>query len=432
MKKDINFILMSLFFFISFSCKKDEDILTNANGVIVRQPYLWASTLSKDGILSYNIGAGIIFENNVLSMAAEKSPTRIFGNNYLLMKTVDGGKDVWKWDDRLTNFESEDIEFVYQNNQYLTYTIGPRNYGIDLSTGQTLWKKEDMSQYDTRVTGLGTSYFVMADSDKTGDYATYGLYEGDIKTGKQQFIVFPLYQNSYKGTSKDIYRYGHLGLPFLQGTDTLLSIVHQEILVPDSITYTTTDRAQCFLSLYNKTQKQWIYNRIAFTQPGISEVLDGVPILDNGLIYHSINRTITCHEVLTGKLIWKQVFDGNFLFSGFIKVNNKILANNEGTYLYALDAQTGSKLWQVKSPGTCSRMQELNGVVYFVGGGDGLLYAVDAESGKVYWKIESPDKSKNSNAFFYNMCSVAPGTNGKKGRVIVSSGLNAFCYEAVK
>jgi len=430
-----NLLFTIIFFFMCFiSCKREEDIIKNSDGVIVRQPYLWASSLSKDNILSNNIGVNVIYDNKALTMGVEKKNGKILGNNFPLMKNIEDGKDIWKWNDRITDFESEEISFVYQNNQFMTFSIGPRNYGIDLSTGQTLWKKEDMNQYDLRVLGLGNSYFVTANADKISNFAQYGLYEGDIRTGKQQFIVFPIYQNTYKGSgqSNNVFRYAHVGMPFLKGTDTLLSIVYQETVVPSTITYTFTDRVQCFLSLYNKTQKNWVYDRVLFTEPDISEVLDGIPVLENGFIYHSINKTIFCHEVLTGKQVWTQTFDANFLFSGFIKVGNKILANNEGTYLYALDAQTGKRLWQVKSPGTCTRMQELNDVVYFVGGGDGLLYAVDADNGKVYWKIASPDKSKNSGAFFYNMCSVAPGVNGKKGRVIVSSGLNAFCYEAVR
>ncbi|MES2732085.1 MAG: PQQ-binding-like beta-propeller repeat protein [Bacteroidota bacterium] len=427
---------MSFFLLTSYSCHKEEDIILNSDGAIVKQPALWSTSLSKDKLLSYNMGVSIIYDNQVLTMGAEaglKGGISIsgVGNDYLLMKDLTDGRDLWKWDDQWSTAESGDIPFVYQYNQYLTYTNGSRIYGIDLSTGQTLWKKQDMEQYDLRPLGLGTSYFVTADIKDDNPYWEYAIFEGDMRTGKQELVVYPKYQSLYKAKPGPVFKYCHLAMPFLQNQDTLLSIVYQEVFEP-APPYPYTDRVQNYLALYNKTQKAWVYDRIVFTEPGVSEVLDGVPILSDGLIYHSINRTITCHEVLTGKLVWKRTFGGNFLFSGFIKVGNKILANNEGTYLYALNAQTGGDLWQVKSPGTCTRMQELNGVVYYVGGGDGLLYAVDSDTGTVYWKIVSPDKKSDSRAFFYNMCSVAPGINGGKGKVIVSSGLNAFCYEAVR
>jgi len=431
----INFLLIFLFLF-TLSCKKEEDIIKNSDGVIVRQPYLWASSLSKENILSYNIRVNVINNNQVLTMEVEKKEGKPFGNNYLLMKNIEGGKNVWKWDDRLTDFESEDISFVYQNNQYLTFTNGPRNYGIDLSTGQTLWKKEDMDQYSLNVLGIGEIYYVSGNTKQEAVVSRLndGIFEGNIHNGKQIFVVTPNYSKTYINESSG-YKYAIGGsnwaMPFIMNLDTLLLISYQE-LRPPGPPYLQTDQAQPFICLYNKSQRKWIYENVELAQPAVSQGVDGLPIRADGLVYMAVNRMITCHEVLTGKQVWTQTFDANFLFSGFIKVGNKILANNEGTYLYALDAQTGKRLWQVKSPGTCTKMQELNGVVYFVGGGDGLLYAVDADSGKVYWKIASPDKSKNSGAFFYNMCSVAPGVNGKKGRVVVSSGLNAFCYEAVR
>ena len=76
-------------------------------------------------------------------------------------------------------------------------------------------------------------------------------------------------------------------------------------------------------------------------------------------------------------------------------------------------------------------MSYLNGVIYFVGGGDGKLHAVEAATGKYLWRLESPDKAANKNAYFQSsLCAVVPGKNGAKGKVVVLTGLNAYCYEA--
>ena len=76
-------------------------------------------------------------------------------------------------------------------------------------------------------------------------------------------------------------------------------------------------------------------------------------------------------------------------------------------------------------------LRYLNGVVYFGGGGDGKLHAVDAETGEYLWEIESPDLGKNKSAYFGGLCAVVPGVGSEKGKIVVTTGLNAYCYEAI-
>ncbi|NJN28126.1 MAG: PQQ-binding-like beta-propeller repeat protein [Cyclobacteriaceae bacterium] len=137
-----------------------------------------------------------------------------------------------------------------------------------------------------------------------------------------------------------------------------------------------------------------------------------------------------CINLTTGERIWSRSFKEGAPNS--IIADGILLSNNEDTYLYALDPDTGKELWKEKSSGTSSRMSYLNGVVYFTGGGDGLLHAVDVATGKHLWKLRSPDLDRNSGAWFKRRVSVIPGENGKRGKVITSSYLSAFCYEAAR
>jgi outer membrane protein assembly factor BamB len=97
-----------------------------------------------------------------------------------------------------------------------------------------------------------------------------------------------------------------------------------------------------------------------------------------------------------------------------------------------LDIHTGKLLWKEQNTGTCSELTYLNGVLYYLGGGDGLLHAVDAQTGKHLWKIPSPDLKINSGAWFYGVCTAVPGKNGSKGVVVATTGLNAYGYEAIR
>ena len=73
---------------------------------------------------------------------------------------------------------------------------------------------------------------------------------------------------------------------------------------------------------------------------------------------------------------------------------------------------------------------KLYSVVYFTARQG--LWAVEGNTGKVLWKIESPDIRKNDNAVFRGFVAVVPGKNGQKGRVYAHTGLNAYCYEAIR
>ncbi len=78
-------------------------------------------------------------------------------------------------------------------------------------------------------------------------------------------------------------------------------------------------------------------------------------------------------------------------------------------------------------------MSYLDGIVYFVGGGDGLLHAVEVETGRHVWRLHSPDLEENNGAWFKGDIRVLSSFGeGTKGKVIVSSYLSAFCYEAAR
>lgn len=89
------------------------------------------------------------------------------------------------------------------------------------------------------------------------------------------------------------------------------------------------------------------------------------------------------------------------------------------------------ELWALATSGNPGIVRELNGIAYFVGG-NAKLFAIDVAAGKILWQFSSPDEQLNSKAFWQEGVRVVPGTNGKKGKVIVSSSLNGYCYEAIR
>ncbi|HEX9650870.1 MAG TPA: PQQ-binding-like beta-propeller repeat protein, partial [Cyclobacteriaceae bacterium] len=97
------------------------------------------------------------------------------------------------------------------------------------------------------------------------------------------------------------------------------------------------------------------------------------------------------------------------------------------------NAWSGNLLWEEKSAGRPSELKILNGIVYFTTGGDGRLHALDIQTGKHIWKLKCPDKNYDpSYPFKSDGVAVFQGKNGKKGKIIASGFINAYCYEAIR
>ena len=190
----------------------------------------------------------------------------------------------------------------------------------------------------------------------------------------------------------------------------------------------TSFRNKTYLALFNLTSGQKIYEllqREAET-PAINVRPDGLPIIDDNRIFTAIGQSIQCNDLLTGKLMWRTNTDYNFWLSGIIQADKKIIGCSSLGTLYALKQEDGQILWQTKVPGSSRTPFFMNGIIYIIGGDDGLLYAIDATDGKILWKIASPDNASNKQTFFTGV------VTGKDGKIYASSYLNLYCYKAAR
>lgn len=128
------------------------------------------------------------------------------------------------------------------------------------------------------------------------------------------------------------------------------------------------------------------------------------PVVVNGIMYFTTDTTTYAINAATGKLKWKSGRPLNE--QSFLRVNrgvafyeNKLFRGSSDTHVYALDAESGKQLWDIKLdeaiPGITTPMAPIawNGMV-FIGhaGGDnvgitGHVYALDANDGHVIWKF---------------------------------------------
>ena len=413
------FVIVSIVL-VSSSCEKEElSITIDDEGVITQMSPLWQTSLSSDGTLIDGLlRRDVSYNGNILLGRQDKDNIR------MAMLSSENGKILWEWDDLFEQDADFDILVQHRYDKYFSFQHGSRAYTLDLENGTTV-QKEEQEYVALNMAGIDETYFTAGNFllNEQGSYVG-NVYEGTVGTPNDKLLIAPNYSLEYVD-GNNITGWISSAVPFRDSNGDIL------------ITYDYADAqpgwlGNTYVGLYNYTKQKSVYDKEPLALQ-VDAYASGPAALYEDKAYYAPAKSIVCIDVYTGKRLWKRDFPEGFAFSGYMIADDKLLANCEDTYLYALDPDTGGQLWRTKSSGTSSKMAYLNGVVYFTGGGDGLLHAVDTETGKHLWRIRSPDLERNSGAWFMRRVSVVPpAKDGEKGKVITSSYLSAFCYEAAR
>jgi outer membrane protein assembly factor BamB len=417
------FKFMVIFIIFTTSCCKDDDIKTktDSDGVIVSLPYIWKTSLHQNGAVSNsNFDVPIIYNNNILI------PTTNGGNNRLMsLINSKTGEYVWSWDDRYQP-ETERISITYkhQKDNLLTYQNGRRNYCINLDSGTTHWKIMRDYSFSVKMSGLDSTYFVFGPS--TSNYQEYQEnvgFKGDIQTGEIEEFLVPNFtlEHILGNRIGDVTRME----PYMYNGVQHLVVTWQEITSDHSWLF------QTYLGLYNYETNQWVYEKRIINEPNVNGTVKTKPVIYNDKFYVNVGHQLFCHDIATGDQIWFKTFPQDFMFSGFIIEEDKIIANNEDTFTYGINPENGNILWKTETSGTSSRISYLNGIAYFVGGSSDRLHGIDVNTGEHVWKIKVSNLGEPAdNGFKPNAVYVFPAQDDEPAKVIALSHKNAYCFEA--
>ncbi|OIN59275.1 outer membrane protein assembly factor BamB family protein [Arsenicibacter rosenii] len=414
------------------ACNPDKIVTkTDAEGVVVQLSPVWRSSVSEQTkYIADGIGQAFITERGILFPNATALPGKPqYARSYLVLKDKDTGEDIWTWNDYLTDFERLDM---YKNRQAnvngtLFYASGNRGYGIDMQQGRTIWKTTyaDMWSSVATVTGPDKFYLTLNPIEcYNQSIFKPQVNQGELSSGRI-IRMLPLVFEADKGKpgggyKEDFGQVNGMRLISINGEEHLL-FNYYDSTPPTANWYTPR------MSLYNLVRKTFVYEGLAMKEAGYMLAVNGHLQVTNGKVYDAMSRYTVCHDLLTGKQLWERVFGS--LCDYQLATGDKLLTYISDGYLYCLDANTGQTRWQQEYVVT-SNLTELNGVVYYTA--NQRLYATDLQSGKLLWKIDSPDANRNSNAQFRGFVAVVPGKEGGKGRVYAHTGLNAYCYEAIR
>jgi len=420
---NMKYLFILLFFLPNCSCTKDNQI--NSDGTIISLKALWSTSTSDDGRISESgiIREGIYYNGSIVVGGRFKN------DRCLMMLNTTDGKIVWRWQNYPTKTGNRDIYFPLQINSDLIYSTSLYDFKIGLIDGVNKWSNTFTSGYYNYNNVFNNEIYTGNASYGNENGQAIGVYKISYNTGKPEFLI-PVKVDTTGKLSGTSYSGGvPFAYPFLSNQDTMLSLI---VIDPPGTGYKFNLRT----SLYNLSKKTWVYERMPLFDGSIGGV-DGKPVILGNYMYVCSGAGFAGFDLLTGNIKWYTSFpDGgvpsSFLTSTPLLAEDKLFIQNENTYLYCLSPSSGITLWRQGIFGTCSHMAYLNGVVYFVCGGDGKLYAIDATNGNKLWAIPSPDLKISSQASFDRYVGLVPPQNGQKGKIVVTTGLNAYCYEAYK
>ncbi len=411
-------IILIVFLFLA-RCQKEEfaTTQTDSNGVLISLPYQWKKSLHNNGITSNSTFRKAIYYNDNIAI-----PTTNGTNNRLMtLINPNNGDAIWSWDDRYQP-ETEDIRiaYTYQNNNLLTYQKSDRSYCINLDTGTTQWKFRREKPYDVRINSFNNSYITYGSIINQDGNREQIAFQGNIQTGELSEFLRANYSGNYVslvGVGGIIY------ITQVPNQVTKLLVTYSEPLPGWEV--------NSFFGMYDISTNSWGWDRKLLSSPTVNTSVFTPPQIYTNKIIANVGKKLVCHNLNTGNQLWIKPFPQDFLFSGFIIKEDKIIATNEDGFTYALNPIDGTILWKTKTSGTSGRMSYLNGIVYFVGGASGKLHALDINTGAHVWKIDASRLGEqDNNNFKTNAVYVFPATNENPAKVIALSHLYAYSFEA--
>lgn len=115
-------------------------------------------------------------------------------------------------------------------------------------------------------------------------------------------------------------------------------------------------------------------------------------LAEDTVFFGSWDRNFYAVDAATGQEKWKKELGSQTYYapasSTPLYLNGKIYISTPGAYVYALKAQTGEFVWEIKESSGLSTPTLFNDALLY-GTLSGLVYALDPETGERVWQVES-------------------------------------------
>lgn len=407
------------------SCIEDSSYdVKDEEGVLINKDHLWMKDITeKDETYVWPGITPAIYENNVILAGND-----IDDKDMILALDLDNGEEVWRWQDFLTTDHTVMGSSEYGINQKGNIWLLQdhyRYYALDLKTGQTIWKEEREGQSGGEGIQIIDNHYYSSYELLNDSIFTPTLIRGEVFSSYFEKIMVPdieqiqYFQSSYGGMYQP-YVYIENGQLF-----AFLQIIENVNLY--------TGQTFNAVASYNITMSQYDFTKTHLGDTARSPFSERPLMYKNLMIVNSNNKLFGLDKH-TGAIIWKandfNEARGNGILTSSLYNNVLYVVNRLGNVerVRAINPLSGETIWEDLGRGNAAHsLHFLNGVMYFTSRGDGKLYAYDTQNGDLLWRLESKEYGSFQS---HGGIRVVPGIDGKKGKVIVCTFHNVYCYEA--
>jgi len=392
----LGWLILPVFVFLLYSCNKDK----GENNLI------WESVLDQDVPILNNFDP-IIYKDQVIQRVKQRGKIISYDKH--------SGDELWTWTDGNDSYGVDGYQigtYIYGNILITGFTN--LTYAINLDTGETIWEDKAETNGVAFYTGLGNK---IVKYDYTPDIE-YFIRIGNAETGEFETI--------HHWNKDDEYSIGNT-LPLIFEWDGVEYVVWSQVKYGLPNGYHEYIQ---FLHLYNLDdgKMEWVSDTIPmqYSASGTAGLRpkfhDGQILLDNDAIYS--------YNVEDGSLEWWKYFGNGFTTSRLTYAEGKVFANNDDSYMVALDVHTGYEYWRSQTNSGASHIKYNAEKVYISGGinvseSKRKLQILDAKTGSTLINQHLDSDNGNLLGAYDNVIGVDPET----GRVYTSDHEHLMCFD---
>jgi outer membrane protein assembly factor BamB len=334
---------------------------------------------------------------------ADTGPTGMYRGNAARTGVMPGtgvrGQPALKWKQVYGDHLPGLVTTVSPGRMYLAVDSPNKVVAVDTATGDAVWSTPtgDLQVSGAPAIGNGFVYLTTMTDDETGGPNPGALIALDVATGaeKWRYPTDASIQSS----------------PALANGTVYISTRDGKLMAVDA----TTGQMRWSFDIYAGTPPTdiaWYIGRLTSLAPSS-------PTVANGVVYVGNNAgQVIAIDADSGTEKWRFQTDGMFssalafadnrLYFASVKTDESAGIDPENSWVYALDATNGNRLWQkqvgmveIASPVVVDGrvfMEVLDRHVISEGGHTDSVWALDAKTGGVVWKYDG-----GANSYFYDV-----------------------------
>ncbi len=346
------------------SCAMNE----GPSDVTVSIPYL-KDTLSLDNGAYCLVETPLIWEDKVMYLITNFDTKE----GWIICYDKHSMELIWRWQEAMDEFGIPARGFGFVSHVYqgiLAIAHSNLSYGIDINTGETLWKNRSVESGASIIFG------------HEKNISTIRTQEWQVHKSIVATVISEGNWNSIYDIVKDDSLYVSLGAPlpfYWDGKDYITFL---------SGKWGTSPHIEInWLNLYNLTDDrlEWTSDTIPIKFP-LSGIPGAQPSFEDGQILLG-NDAIYSYNVEDGSLEWWKWYGNSFV------INNKLTAaegivygNNASQFFVGLDVHTGEEIVHTTTGGSPSKIAYHDGKCYLSSvtvGATNRIMVIDALTGEI-------------------------------------------------